>query len=133
MKRWLMGLLLCFGISQAMVQSNKKPKKHLVTLPSADILVQRLKEAGFSDFIERTNKIEKLGGQLKSPWKVFLTVDIALYKAYEKNSSDYEKAMEMQMKKLDITHLILQDFPEAIERLAQTGIVLKTSKEEQLL
>ncbi|TET06689.1 hypothetical protein E3J79_01135 [Candidatus Dependentiae bacterium] len=117
MRKWFVfHVLLCIaGISQAMDKSNK----YLIKLPSAQVLMQRLQKAGFSDFLEKTNKIEELGGQLKSPWRVFLTVEIALYQAYEQDFYDYKGATEMKRKKLAITHLILQDFPEAIERLFQ--------------
>jgi hypothetical protein len=134
MKKLIMVLLLCIsGMSHTMEDSYKKPskpliKKPLITLPSANVLERRLQRAGFSDFVARTDIFQQIGEQRKNPWKIYRMVDIALYYAYEYDLNDHQEAMRMQRKKLCITNLILEGFPDAIKWLAETGIVLNTEE-----
>lgn len=95
-----------------------------ITMPSADVLTQRLKAIGMEHFMEKTNIITQLADQQKAP----LGVAGAILEAcadYEKYLTQGRAGQASRMFNLS-KHLlfvaVLEDAPEALEELKGLGL-----------
>lgn len=92
-----------------------------ITMPSAEVLKQRLNDAGFTHFIEKTSIVKDLAGQQKEVLGVATSVDLALYD-YSENLKNPMMARMMEMRKPQLLQALLQDHPAALKELADRGL-----------
>ena len=105
MKKYLLSLGMLLGAFSA----NHAIK---VTLPAQDVLSQRLREASFEHFVEKTDILSYLAGQEKETLGVIMAVELALYD-YGQNLKNPMIENMMQMKKPQLIEILLKDSPEA--------------------
>ena len=86
-----------------------------VTLPSKEVLQDRLNALGMDDFIRKTTLIEDLSDQEKEPRGVVLAVDLSLYDYVE--DLPQIVAMTTMINRNLIIKAILKDNPDALEEL----------------
>lgn len=94
----------------------------LITLPEAKVLTARLQQAGFDDFIEKTDIVKNLAGQQKEALGVNMAVELALYD-YNKYLENPMMARIMQMRKPQLIETLLQDSPDAVKELKDQGLL----------
>lgn len=97
-------------------------ESEVLTLPSVQVLKQRLAAHGFDHFEEKTQIAEKLGGQKKVPMGVAVAVELALHD-YAQNLQNPMIAFMMQMRKPELLEILLQDFPDALTELRAHGLL----------
>ncbi len=94
----------------------------VLTMPSKEILHERLCRAGFDHFDEKTKLSSYLGSQEKVPLGVVVALDLALY-----DYAQYipEVAGLMQMRRDELIGTLLKDTPEALKELTEAGVYKK--------
>ena len=113
----MLNIQLGFGMEQEGVK-----EEALYTLPSANVLRERLNENGFGYFMEKTKIVEQLAGQQQYALGVAVTVECALYDFNEYLKNPTMAAM-MNRSKSKLVETILKDNPKAIEELKGHNII----------
>lgn len=116
MKKIFIFGLLAFG---SLVRASDDAKL-TVKMPNERVLSERLAEAGFDHFMEKTAIHKKLADKSIYPAGVNLTVELALYD-YAENLKNPMIASLMRMRKPQLMEIILKDSPAAIEELKLKG------------
>lgn len=99
-----------------------------VTMPSANILQDRLSECGLEHFMEKTKIVSQLAGQTKAPLGVAMTVALSYADYHEDLSRRMPKPMarmmmvQMEMSKPMLFEALLKDEPEALDELKRHGL-----------
>ena len=120
-------LLNLISISHAMQPAaSSQQAKSVITLPSAQVLSQRLRQIGLDHYLEKSRIDQQLGGQKKYPMGVALAVELSLHD-YVKGTPMPMLSTMMQMRKPEIIETILQDHPEAIAELKEVGLLPKSN------
>jgi hypothetical protein len=113
--------------SKSMIGRVTDQKEITVTLPSASVIHQRLKELGLEHFMEKTGIDKELGGAKKYPLGVALAVELSLFD-YAKYLKDPKADFVLTRVKPSIIKAILRDSPAAIAELEKKGILTKEKK-----
>lgn len=107
----LFGLLALLSISSLSFAS-------FVPMPSAEILIERLKE--FGNFAEKTSIVDKLVGKPLNRIAVATTIETAYW--HYKKMQQVESPTPVQISKPRLYHAILLDSPGVLDQLKTEGL-----------
>jgi len=120
MKNILLALFLVisnsWGSAAQSSSSSDGNDKKTITLPSAEILQQRLEARGLCLFLKTTKLVAQLGGAVKGPLEVVVAVNRALSDCNEQLQLPMV-AMALRERRPEIISCILQDHPDALDFL----------------
>ena len=100
-----------------------------ITMPSAEILAERLRKANFGYYDEKTKISQKLGGKEKHPLGIPNLVFQTNYDFNECLGNNPNTAIVTEMLTPVLIKVLLEDHPEAITCLENLGILLKNDSE----
>lgn len=93
-----------------------------ITMPSAKVLAERLREAGFGYYDEKTKISQKLGGQEKHPFGIPNLASQTDYDFNEDLGNNPRTIALTAMINPKLIKILLKDHPEALSCIAQSGI-----------
>lgn len=94
------------------------------SIPSSEVLVERIRNIGLQDFIEKTQIIQEIAGKKLSPMNLYMSVDEAIV-AYQRYALQHPKeAADEVFGNTDSKLLaaIWQDCPRALGALEAEGL-----------
>lgn len=113
-------IVLSFLLMSFSLQAGLARRGSLVELPAAGELAQRLNDNNCGDFATKTDLLNDVAGKMIRPLGVCLQVNIACEKLCNGHTEDEIKQIE-ERQAVVIT-CILQDYPEALEKVQNLDI-----------